>query len=259
MRIRSVYARSRLLVAGLVGVCLSTATVGTQTPAPDPGIEWTRIPAGTFQMGCVPVDSKCEADEQPQHAVTLTRPFELMTTEVTMGTYRAANRAMREQPAWSTTPGHPVTLVTWDEARRFCDAIAGRLPTEAEWEFAARGGHDGTLYPWGDEMPGSRSGAANGAAFENDAARAVKTFAPNGYGLHDMVGNAWEWVADWYARYGADAATDPRGPSSGTARVVRGGSYGDDAINLRVSNRSANLPRNNNLNIGFRCARDVPP
>ena len=208
-------------------------------------------------MGCVPADTRCEPDEKPRHAVTLTKPFDLMTTEVTVGMYRPATPTMSEQPAWSKTPDQPVTIVSWDDARTFCQTIGGRLPTEAEWEYAARGRRDGSIFPWGDQPPTDRAGAANGVAFEGDSARAVKTFAPNGYGLHDMAGNAWEWVADWYSRYDAAAASDPRGASTGRARVVRGGSYGDDDGNLRVSNRSANLQRNRNFNIGFRCARDA--
>jgi formylglycine-generating enzyme required for sulfatase activity len=234
------------------------ASLRAQLPAAPPTISWSRIPSGTFHMGCVPADARCEADERPRHLVTLSRAFELMTTEVSVAIYRATSPSTREQPPWSTTPDHPVTLVTWDDARRFCEAIGGRLPTEAEWEYAARGGRDDAVYPWGDQDPSDRAGAAAGVSFESDAARPVRTFAPNGYGLYDMSGNAWEWTADWYGRYEEGAATDPHGPSTGRARVVRGGSYGDDSANLRVSNRSANLPRNNNLNIGFRCARDLP-
>ncbi|MGB7217604.1 MAG: formylglycine-generating enzyme family protein [Vicinamibacterales bacterium] len=259
----------RTLSAGLAAACLTVVAASVrdagvvraaaQSPAPVAGVSWARLPAGTFQMGCVPGDLRCDADEGPRHAVTFTRPLDLMTTEVTIGTYRSVTQDMDDQPEWSTSPNHPVVVVTWAEAQAFCQAVGGRLPTEAEWEYAARGGRDGSIYPWGDQAPEDRAGAVNGAGFEGGGGRPVKTFAPNGFGLHDMAGNAWEWVADWSSRYGSDAATDPQGPSSGVARGVRGGSYGDDSRNLRVSNRSANTPRSVNVNIGFRCARDVPP
>jgi len=130
------------------------------------------------------------------------------------------------------TPDHPVTIVNWNEARTFCQAVGGRLPTEAEWEYAARGGRDGAVFPWGDQPPTDRTGSVNGVAFESDSPKPVRSFAPNGYGLYDMAGNVWEWVADWYARYEPGSPTDPPGPVSGQARAVRGGSYGDDDGNL---------------------------
>jgi formylglycine-generating enzyme required for sulfatase activity len=240
----------------VIVVLLAAATIGAQQ-APGAAIAWTRIPAGRFQMGCVPADMRCEPDEKPRHTVTLTRAFDLMPTEVTVGMYRAVTPTMGEQPAWSKTPEQPVTVVSWDEAQMFCQTVGGRLPTEAEWEYAARGGRDGATFPWGDQAPTDRTGAINGVAFEGDAARAVKSFAPNAYGVYDMAGNAWEWIADWYAPYESGPAVDPKGPPAGRARVVRGGSYGDDDGNLRVSNRSANLPRSRNFNIGFRCARNA--
>jgi formylglycine-generating enzyme required for sulfatase activity len=97
----------------------------------------------------------------------------------------------------------------------------------------------------------------NGAAFEGDSPRTAKTFAPNGFGLYDMAGNVWEWVADWYSVLDPEPAKDPRGGEGGGFRVVRGGSYGDDQSNLRVSNRNPNRPASRNVNVGFRCARDV--
>lgn len=242
----------------LAGVFLAAAAIQAQAPQSVPGIEWARVPAGTFQMGCISVDARCDADEHPRHAVTISRPFDLMTTEVTLGMYRAVNQPS-EQPAWSTTPDQPMTVVNWDDARTFCEASGGRLPTEAEWEYAARGGRDGAIYPWGDQTPGDQDRAVNGAAFETDAPRTVKAFGPNGYGLYDMAGNVWEWVADWYGAHAADPVTDPQGASAGQFRVVRGGSYGDDPGNLRASNRNPNRPRNRNINVGFRCARNVSP
>ena len=190
-------ATSARLTAGLASALVAATVLHAQLPTEiTASLRWTRIPAGMFQMGCVPADSRCEADEQPRHDVVLSRPFDLMAAEVTVGMYRAVSPSMREQPAWSRTPDHPVTLVTWDDARRFCEAVAGRLPTEAEWEYAARGGRAGAVYPWGDDAPSEKTGAAGGVSFESDAARAVRSFLPNSYGLYDMAGNAWEWVAD---------------------------------------------------------------
>ena len=241
-----------LLSSAALTLALSTtaATVLAQAPL---AVAWTRIPAGSFQMGCVPADMRCDGDEQPRHAVTV-RAFEIMTTEATLGMMRAAKRTVADQPGWSSMPNQPVAIVSWDDAAGFCKVVGGRLPTEAEWEYAARGGRDGSIYPWGDTDPTDRDGAASGAAFETDGARPVRSFAANGFGLYDMAGNVWEWVADGYGSYGvdsADASTEP------TFRVVRGGSYGDDPRNLRISNRNPNRPANTNVNVGFRCARDV--
>jgi formylglycine-generating enzyme required for sulfatase activity len=210
-------------------------------------------------MGCVPDDTQCAADERPRHAVTISTPFDLMAAEVTVEQFRTLMNEIDPQPSWSTSPEHPVVSVAWDEAVAFCRAAGGRLPTEAEWEYAARGGRADTIFPWGNEEPSDRPGSVTGAAFEGDSARPVKSFAPNGFGLFDMAGNVWEWVSDFGNLYRAEDVTDPKGPDTGRVRVVRGGAYGDDASNLRVSNRTPNAPDRLNVNVGFRCARDVAP
>jgi formylglycine-generating enzyme required for sulfatase activity len=251
------------LIASVAVTCLLALAAGdtllAQSAPAAAAIEWARIPAGSFQMGCVPSDTRCNGDEQPRHKVTLTESFDLMTTEVTIGMYRAAVRNVDDQPPWSTGPNHPVVIVTWDEAEAFCETAGGRLPTEAEWEYAARGGRDGSIYPWGDSEPAYESKAPTGAVFESDRAQPVKSFGPNGYGLFDMAGNVWEWTADAGTLYLPDAVTDPLGPAQGSTRIVRGGSFGDDARDLRVSNRTPNQPGRVNVNVGFRCARDVMP
>ena len=244
----------------LLPVLVVTAAVHAYAQAPvpvPPSIEWKRIPAGSFQMGCVPADMRCDADERPRHMVAISRPFDLMATEVTKVMFSAVEPMMDDQPPWSTTPEHPVAIVTWDEAAGFCRMVGGRLPTEAEWEYAARGGRADSIYPWGDQGPDDREKSPRGAAFEGDAARPVATFGPNGFGLFDMVGNVWEWVADAYGAYPSDAVNDPQRSEASQFRVVRGGAYGDDQGNLRLSNRTPNRARNINVNVGFRCARDV--
>jgi formylglycine-generating enzyme required for sulfatase activity len=243
-----------LLRRAAVVVLLLPAPLAAQSA---PAIQWARIPAGTFQQGCVPDDSRCDGDEYPRHPVVISRPFELMTTEVSVGMMRAAKQAVSEQPAWSTAAEQPAVVVAWDSARTFCEAVGGRLPTEAEWEYAARGGRDGGRFPWGSDAPAYEPTQPAGAVFEGDAGRAVGSFTPNAFGLHHMAGNVWEWVADWFGPYPTEAVTDPRGPEAGEFRIVRGGSYGDDERNLRASNRNPNRPRNMNVNVGFRCARDL--
>ena len=130
---------------------------GSTDIANDPkglGITWARIPRGTFQMGCVPNDDECDNDEKPRHAVTLTRDYWLMTTEVTLQMYRAyasEGHAMPLESDYNVSPRQPVQYVTWDESAAFCGWLGGRLPTEAEWERAARGGVEGMKYVWGNE------------------------------------------------------------------------------------------------------------
>jgi formylglycine-generating enzyme required for sulfatase activity len=242
------------VVLGADGIVVPTGQRGTELP----NFAWVTIPAGTFQMGCVPGDRQCNVDEEPRHAVTLSTGFQMMATEVTVGAYRAVMGEADEQPPWSTSPDYPVVIVTWEEADAFCQKAGGRLPTEAEWEYAARGGRTGAIYPWGDTPPADDPALTNGAALESDRPRPVKSYKANGYGLFDIAGNVWEWTADFGTLYQADAVTDPQGAAAGSTRIVRGGSFGDDAGNLRVSNRTPNRPDRVNVNVGFRCARAIP-
>ena len=166
---------------------------------------------------------------------------------------------MPAQPDWSG-PDHPVVGVNWYEATRFCASAGGRLPTEAEWEYAARGGRDGTLYPWGDEF---KDHGVNTQGYAADGTQTVPVgrLKPNGFGLHDLVGNVWQWVADPYQEqyYASSPAVDPSGPETGRFRVARGASWKPYPKLLRISNRGRYLPTSRNYYTGVRCARDSEP
>jgi len=216
------------------------------------GMEMVKIPAGSFRMG----SENGDPDEQPVHTVRISKSFFLDVSEVTVDQYR---RVAGSAPDGQAESGHPVVNVSWNEAQAYCRKVGGRLPTEAEWEYAARGGLAGKQYPWGDDLVcGARGCRANGLGDEDGYSRTapVRSFAPNGYGLHDMAGNVWEWVWDWYGAYGVADASDPEGPGSGNMRVLRGGSWLNSPTYLRVAYRNRGVPDYRYDSIGFRCARD---
>lgn len=216
--------------------------------------DFSLIPAGTFAMG----STNGLSHERPVHNVTITRPFYLQRTEVTQAQWQAV---MGSNPSFFTAcgPACPVERVSWVDVQQFITklnqmnpGVTYRLPTEAEWEYAARAGTTGDYGGNGilNDM-GWWSGNSGGRT------QPVARKLPNAAGLHDMHGNVWEWVQDWYSAsyYSASPAQDPPGPATGSSRVLRGGSWNHSASNLRSAFRTLDSPSLRNNHVGFRLAR----
>jgi formylglycine-generating enzyme required for sulfatase activity len=234
------------------------------------------LPGGQFLMGSPDTDELADPDEKPQHMVTVSG-FRMAVTPVTAGLY---NGVMQREPVPQAQERLPAVNVSWDDAIAFCNRLSVRegyrpcyrrrfkrwvcnwradgylLPTEAEWEYACRAG-TATRYAFGDDA--ERLG--NYAWFADNASNQVQAVGqkrPNHWGLYDMHGNVWEWCWDWYGAYGSGVEVNPVGPSAGSSRVVRGGSFVDPPVPLRSAFRVADLPEFRAVNAGFRCVR-VPP
>ncbi len=274
----------------------ASASAAPAKRACPPGM--AEIPGGKFFMG----SDTGEDNEKPAHNVTLA-PYCIDLTEVTVADYKQCSDKGECKRAWAIvdwpdiTPRdkklftplcnvndpegkakHPVNCVDWQMAVSFCEAQKKRLPTSAEWEFAARG-PDGRVYPWGDEAPDESRLNACGAeclAWGKKAGEQVKAMYPGDdkfahtapvgsfpkgasrYGLLDVVGNVWEWTFDWDGKYEAKAETDPKGPAKGEERVVRGGAWnGAFPTWVRPSFRYSFPPETKSHAVGFRCAMDL--
>ena len=243
------------------------------------------VSAGEFWMGCNPeVDSECDADEKSGRKVYLDA-YLIDKTEVTVEQYGRCLRAGKcKKPMIGTyfnwgksgSGRHPINGVDWNDAKSYCKWVDKRLPTEAEWEKAARG-RDGRKYPWGNQKAscsyavmddrstkGSVGSETDGCGTDGcgeDRTWAVcsKERGNSPYGLCDMAGNVWEWVDDWYGKdyYSGGPRRNPGGPGSGKYRVLRGGSWSDFTFSMRASDRYGVTPGTRSSVLGFRCARSA--
>jgi formylglycine-generating enzyme required for sulfatase activity len=219
---------------------------------PIDGVPYAWIPPGEFQMGC-PVDQFCQEDEKPSRLVAISSGFWLGKTEVTQAAY---DRIIRAAPSRYYGAEFPVDNVNWIEAQQYCSAVGGRLPTEAEWEYAARAGSVEALYGDLDEI-----------AWHNENSERkthpVGMKQPNAWGLHDMFGNVSEWTGDWYSSNYYETRPvpdlDPLGPATGKERVLRGTSRTGVRFLIRASYRFRELPSLRSDTIGFRCTRKALP
>jgi len=239
-----------------------------------PDLKMIRIPGGTFEMGSYAGNQ----DEQPVHTVVLDG-FWMSESEVTNAQYVQFLNTNKPKPdklkkwlrlddeekqthillengkfaaekGWET---HPVVNVSWHGAKAFCDYYGLRLPSEAEWEYAA-GGPSHFRYPWGNNSDSKEANFADTHGSAKPPTTPIKFYRPNGFGLFDIAGNVWEWCDDWYKwdYYLSGAEKNPKGPNGGSVRIIRGGSWYDFMNNLRTANRDFASPDFQLSNYGFR-------
>jgi len=284
----------------MVAICISLAACSTRNGPNSIPKGMVLINGGKFKMGA----DDGMPFEAPAHSVTV-RSFLMDEHEVTVAEFaefvkatgytteaerfgssgvfdiRSGEWLMRKGADWrhpdgpnsTAQPQEPVVQVSWNDAAAYAKWSGKRLPTEAEWEFAARGGLEGKKYAWGDDLRPNGKPVANwwqgtfpttNTVEDGFQMRApVESFSPNGYGLYDVAGNAWEWCSDWYADdyYDSSPESEPTGPEAGEERVIRGGSWmcaENFCTNYRVAARSHSTPETGLNNLGFRCVKDLP-
>jgi formylglycine-generating enzyme required for sulfatase activity len=261
-------------------------TPGQVRENPKDGLKYVWIPPGTYMMGCSPGDNECYDDEKPPHQVTLTKGFWIGQMLVTVRAYKrytaATGHSMPPEPdivGRALNPGwandaKPIVDVAWDDAQGYCHWAGGRLPTEAEWEQAARGTSSEARYgpvddiAWYADISGTQridsasiynSEQANYSTRLRDNGNTMHEVGlkrPNGLGLFDILGNVWEWTSDFYDEhyYQNSPLQDPTGPASGLKRTLRGGSWLSRARGVRVSTRLGDDPFDRATGgIGVRC------
>jgi len=218
---------------------------------------------GRFEMGS-PKDESGRFENEVRHTVTLTRGYWLGDTAVTQALWQVV---MGENPShFKDDPQNPVEQVSWEDCERFMQQVSEmlpgglqlRLPSEAEWEYACCAGSK-TAFSWGDELTADRANYDGNFPYNSgpkgeyrNRTVPVRSFQPNPWGLYQMHGNVWEWVADWSGDYPAEPVADPEGPASGRERILRGGGWDSLGRNLRPARRNARGPGLRSLDVGFR-------
>jgi formylglycine-generating enzyme required for sulfatase activity len=233
---------------------------------PTDGMAMIYVPGGTLQMGSDTGDTNADDDEFPQHAVTLDG-FWIDRTEVTNAQYALCvadgdcEEASYADDAGFNGDDYPAAGVSWEAAADYCAWAGARLPTEAEWEYAARGTR-GYIFPWGDDFDCSRGNFREGCdGYERTAPVGSFPGGASWCGVLDMAGNVWEWVADWDGDYSSEAQTNPTGPTMGTRKIFRGGSFDFGPSYARTTDRGRHYPDGRSGYggyVGLRCAGAGP-
>ena len=239
------------------------------------GMEFVLIPAGTFIMG-TPSYDPYRSETEVQHEVTISSPFYMQATEVTLKQWKAI-MGKRLFGKIKGPDNLPVTKVSWHDCMAFLKRLNAlgqwsyRLPTEAEWEYACRA-ESTTVYSWGDDIDCTKAMYSNNSIKSGqciayvtsrglpvDSPAPVKSYNPNDWGLYDMHGNVWEWCRDWFGEYGTKHSVDTVGPESGTKKVRRGGSWFGHMHLCRSANRNHSHPASRYRTTGFRVVvKDIP-
>ena len=247
------------LALGLTAAVTAAPAERVVTLAEGTAFTFVEIPAGKFSMGSPEAEVGRVRDEGPVHEVTISRPFWLGKFEVTQAQWRTVTQ---ENPStfqdFAASAAHPVEGVSWSDAQAFIARLNARgvgrfrLPTEAEWEYAARAGSS-TRFPWGED-PDYRELPRHAWFYSRAEGRShpVGEKLPNAFGLHDVFGSVWEWCADWFGPYPVGAVADPRGPAEGAQRIIRGGSWFNEPEALRSANRHRHEPDSRQTNLGLR-------
>jgi len=252
----------KLLPVFLLWLGMVSPLAGETKPQPPPLRNLTEnmvlIPSGTFQMGCDQFGPKHGA---PAHTVYL--------DDFMIDKYEVTNKRFEEiipdhklrRSRFSNCDNCPVTKVTWYDATDYCYLIGKTLPTEAQWEKAT-GAANGCEFPWGPRFDPAHPQAHGGLKLQ-DKASPVGSYPSNKYGIYDLAGNVWEWMADWFSpnsRAKSEVEKNPRGPSRGEVKVRRGGSWSDSVIAMSAGYRDWSYPFSRSLNdVGFRCAINLKP
>jgi len=283
------------LVLAAFGVALVLVVLLARMPSPPKGgsakqnqkdgLRYVWIPSGDFLEGCSKFDPDCSSDEKPAHDVSISKGFWMGRTEVTVGAYRrfstATHRSMPPDPifgggslnaGWTNTES-PVVNVDWNESQAYCHWAGGNLPTEAQWEYAARSGNSTLRYgalsriAWTGDNSGTSllnssllmkqdpAGYLGRLSGNRNSFHSVGLLAPNQFGLSDMLGNVWEWTADWYSQdyYQLAERFDPTGKPNGETKVLRGASWTNVPNAVRASVRGHRSPLTRSTDTGFRC------
>lgn len=253
-----------LIAISLTMVCLVPHSIAREKgintfTSPTLGAKFVLVPAGTFMMGSPGGEAGRDSDESPQHQVTIGHHFYMQTTEVTQGQWK---RVMGNNPSHFSSCGDdcPVEQVSWEDVQGFIrklNSMEGtgkyRLPTEAQWEYAARAGSATRFHAGNSDDDLLHAGWLK--TNSGSKTHQVGQKAPNSWGLYDMHGNVYEWVQDWFRLYSAGSVTDSAGPSSGSKRVRRGGSWSSIAKFCRSANRDYFGPDQRSGLLGFRLLR----